>query len=54
MVKACKNCSSTVIASASKRNGLVFYDNKGNAISNCPKCGHELKDDEIVDVSLRD
>jgi DNA-directed RNA polymerase subunit M/transcription elongation factor TFIIS len=54
LVKSCKNCSNTVIASASKRNGLVFYDNKGNAINNCPKCGHELKDDDIVDVNLED
>ncbi len=46
MLKSCDNCSYTVTASA-MRTGIVYYDNQGNAIRQCPKCGQELKHNQL-------
>ncbi len=47
MLKSCDNCRYTVTATT-LRNGIVFYDNKGNAIDSCPKCGQEFKERHLV------
>jgi hypothetical protein len=47
VLKSCENCSYTVTA-AILRTGTIFYDNKGNAINNCPKCGRELKERQLI------
>jgi hypothetical protein len=47
VLKLCDNCSYAV-TTAVLRTGTIFYDNKGNAIINCPKCGRELKERQLI------
>jgi ssDNA-binding Zn-finger/Zn-ribbon topoisomerase 1 len=36
-------CGKPVVKSLLRHGLVAFYDNQGNEIRNCPKCGEELK-----------